>query len=432
MRVCDTMPSESRIETAAAPGKLRVGLVLPSLSGGGAERVTLTLAESLLRRGHRVDLVLARFRGDYRAELPAGVRLYYARLWGRDRELWRHCRRLGLALNPLTINPAAAGADWLALRRRHPGLRVGWKQTVLAGVIARYIRRGRPQLLMSAPDYANIPAIYAAELTGGAVPVIVAEHTNISMGYTGRWLPEARALYPQANAVVAVSQGVGGDAARLLGVPPQRIHTIYNPIPSGRIWRMAQEAAAHPWFGGDGGPPVILSVGRESPQKDYPTLVAAFGLVRRRMPARLVIMGRLSEPYRAGLMAQAQDGGAAADLGFIDFDENPFRYMRRAGLLALSSRWEGLSTVLLEAMACGVPAVSTDTPHGPREILAGGRWGKLAPMGDAPALAQAMVETLQGDRPTEAALRRRAAEFSESRAADAYLHLFEQVANRGE
>ena len=427
------MPPEPKIEIprrapAAPPGRLHLGLVLPSLNGGGAERVTLTLAKSLLQRGHRVDLILARLRGDYRADIPPGMPIYYARLWNPDPELRRHCQRLGLKLNPLTINPAAAVTAWLSLRRRHPRLRIGGKQAILSWIIARYLRQARPQLLMSAPDYANIPALYAAELTANAVPVIVAEHNNIRMSYTGTRQPEAKELYPQAAAVVAVSQGIGDDIRRLLGVPPHRIPTNYNPIPSASIWRMAQEATAHPWFVPNA-PPVILSVGRESPQKDYPTLVAAFGLLRRRIPARLVIIGRLSETYRAGLIAQAQDCEAAPDVGFIDFDQNPYRYMRQAGLLALSSRWEGLPTVLLEAMACGAPVVSSDTPHGPREILADGQWGQLTPIGDAPALAQAMVDTLQGDRPPEAALRRRAAEFSEQRAADAYLRLFQQVTN---
>ena len=234
-----------------------------------------------------------------------------------------------------------------------------------------------------------------------------------------------RTLYPLADAVVAVSKDVGESVRQSLGVDGERIRTIYVSVHAGRIRRLAQAQVAHPWFA-DGEPPVILCVGRESRQKDHPTLVDAFGLTRREMQARLVILGRLSTPYRARLTSQARRLGVAEDPGFVDFDENPYRYMRRAGVLALSSRWEGLPAVILEALACGTPVVSVDAPYGPREIL--GDWGDLPPVGDAPALARALAATLRGARPTAEALRARAADFSDEKSADAYVALFEKLA----
>ena len=142
--------------------------------------------------------------------------------------------------------------------------------------------------------------------------------------------------------------------------------------------------------------------------------------------AVLLATSRLSAPYRARLKSLARSHGVEGDFGFVDFDENPYRYMKRAGLLALSSRWEGLPGVILEALACGTPVVSTDTPYGPREILGG--FGDLPPVGDAPALARALVATLRGERPTEEALRAHAADFSPEKAADAYLALFGELA----
>ena len=262
-----------------------------------------------------------------------------------------------------------------------------------------------------------------------AIPVVVTVHNVPADYYAPEWLAASRMLYPLADAVVAVSGGVAESVRRSLGVDAGRVRTIYNPVPADNIRRLAQEEITHPWFA-DGEPPVVLSVGREAPSKDYPTLVEAFGLARREVGSRLVILGKLSAPYRARLKSLARGHGVEGDLGFVDFDENPYRYMRRAGLLALSSRSEGLPTVILEALACGTPAVSTDTPCGPREILEG--WGDLPPVGDAPALARALVATLRGERPTEEALRARAADFSEEKAADAYVALFEElVGGRG-
>ncbi len=410
-----------------ADGRLHVGFVLPNLEGGGAQRVILSLAQSLIERGHRVDLVIPCFAGDYRAAIPRGVRLYRGRLPHTDRRFLRAVQSSGAEVTALCVNPVKVAWTGLVLGRLHPGIRVRRKRSLYASIhiLTRYLREARPDVLVSALRGADAAAVCAAELTDRAVPVVVTVHNNVAVGYAPEWLSAARTLYPLADAVVAVSRGVGESVRRSLGVDAERIHAIYNPIPADSIWRLAQEEITHPWFS-DGEPPVVLSVGREAPQKDHPTLMEAFGLARREVDARLVILGRLSAPYRARLKSLAQGHGVEGDLGFVDFDENPYRYMRRAGLLALSSLWEGLPTVILEALACGTPVVSTDTPYGPREILGG--WGKLPPVGDAPALAGALVATLRGARPAEEALRARAADFSDDKAADAYEALFRKLA----
>ena len=240
------------------------------------------------------------------------------------------------------VNPFGAVRAWLVLARRHPGIPVlrgnGLRSIYpYAYILARYIREARPDVLVSALEGPNAVAVCAAELAGRAVPAVITVRTNVAAGYAPEWLAAARSLYPLADAVVAVSRGVAESVRRSVGVDAGRVHTIYNPIPAGSIWRLAQEEVTHPWFA-DGEPPVILSVGRESPQKDHPTLVEAFGLARRETDARLVILGKLSAPYRERLRSLARGHGVAEELGFVDFDENPFRYMRRAGLLALSSR----------------------------------------------------------------------------------------------
>ena len=329
----------------------------------------------------------------------------------------------------MTVNPVDAACAWLALARKHPGIPVirgsGMRSIYpYAYILARYLRGERPDVLVSAHMGPNAIAVCAAELTDRAVPVVITVRNNVAAGYAPHWLAAARTLYPLADAVVAVSKGVAESVRQFVGVDADHVHTIYHPIPADSIWRLAQEDVTHPWFAG-GEPPVILSVGREAIQKDYPTLVEAFGLARRETAARLVILGKLSAPYRERLKSLARNHGAEEDLGFVDFDENSFRYMRRAALFALSSRWEGLPTVVIEALACGTPVVSTDTPYGPREILQG--WGGLPPVGDAPALARALVATLRGEHPPEEALRARAADFSDDKAADAYVALFEKL-----
>ncbi len=400
--------------------------MLPNLDGGGAQRVILSLARSLIERGHRVDLVIPCFAGDYRVAIPRGVRLYRGRLPHTDRRFLREVQSSGAEVTALCVNPVKVAWTGLVLGRKHPGVRVRWQRSLYASVhiLNRYLREARPDVLVSALRVADAAAVCAAQLTDRAVPAVVTVHTNVAASYVPEWLAAARTLYPLADAVVAVSRGVGESVRRSLGVDAERIHAIYNPIPADSIWRLAQQEVTHPWFA-DGEPPVILSVGREAPLKDHPTLVEAFGLARREVNARLVILGKLSAPYRQRLQSLARGHGVEEDLGFVDFDENPYRYMRRAGLLALSSRWEGLPTVVLEALACGTPVVSTDAPYGPREILGG--WGELPPVGDAPALARALVATLRGARPTEEALRARAADFSDDKAADAYEALFRKL-----
>jgi glycosyltransferase involved in cell wall biosynthesis len=183
---------------------------------------------------------------------------------------------------------------------------------------------------------------------------------------------------------------------------------------------------AHRWFR-PAAPPVVLAVGSLSARKDFPTLVRAFARVRAERDCRLVILGQAASPKkteekRGGLMALAGSLGVAADIDLPGFVTNPYAYLARAAVFVLSSAHEGLPGVLIEALACGCPVVSTDCPSGPAEILDGGRFGALVPVGDDQAMAAAIATTL--DRPIEAAtLRERATLFDVDRAVDRYLEL---------
>ena len=207
-------------------------------------------------------------------------------------------------------------------------------------------------------------------------------------------------------------------------VSPGQGRTIYNPACTPNIGEMAKFEPDHPWFS-DGGPPVILGAGRLEPQKDFPTLIDAFRRIRASRPCRLIILGE--GPLRSELKARIAGFGLDDCVSLPGWAENPFAFMARSALFALSSIYEGFGIVLVEALACGCPAVSTDCRAGPSEILEDP--ALLAPVGDPEALAQVMLRAL--DRPADkAALRASAARFSVERAIDGYETLMADVLSK--
>jgi glycosyltransferase involved in cell wall biosynthesis len=222
--------------------------------------------------------------------------------------------------------------------------------------------------------------------------------------------------YPHADAVIAVSQGVADDLARAISIPRQHIDVVYNPVVTARLEERAGVAVEHPWFG-DGKPPVILAAGRLTPAKDYPTLLRAFAKVRNKHDCRLIVLGE--GELRSVLEALVDELGIGDSVQFPGFSDNPSAWMRKASLFVLSSAWEGLPSVLIEAMACGTQVVSTDCHSGPHEILEGGRWGRLVLVGDSDALASAIGAELRV--PGSRNVRERAAHFNVENALDGYL-----------
>ncbi|RYG38395.1 glycosyltransferase [bacterium] len=350
----------------------RIAVFLPCLAGGGAERSLVSLADGLARRGHEVHLVLAHADGEYLASLPSTVKLF---------DLKR--QRVLSAVRPLTA----------------------------------YLRKEQPQALLSALDHANVAAILAGRLSRTKTRIVVSLRNTLGEEYAtpsrGQklTLTAARRLYPAANAVVAVSNGVADDAARVIGLPRNHIVTIYNPVITPSLHAQAAEPPIHPWFS-DGGPPVVLGVGRLNAQKDFPTLLKAFG--RLKTPARLMILGEGEK--RTELEALAGPFGDRVSLP--GFSDNPFPAMAACGVFALSSRFEGLPGALVQAMACGAPVVSTDCPSGPREILEDGRWGALVPVGDDAALTSSIEVALNAPRPDYPG--QTLARFEEAPVLDAY------------
>jgi glycosyltransferase involved in cell wall biosynthesis len=237
----------------------------------------------------------------------------------------------------------------------------------------------------------------------------------------------ARWLYPQAHRVVAVSHGVATDILHLYQLPTAKVAVIYNPVVTPELIARSWEAVEHPWLAA-GEPPIILGVGRLTAQKDFATLIRAFARVRQHDEARLIILGE--GEHRPILEQLIGELGLQAWVALPGFVENPYAWMRRAAVFVLSSRWEGLPTVLIEAMACGTPVVATDCPSGPREILEGGKWGKLVPVGDAVGLAEAICQTLKEGSPSDLSIR--ASDFSLERAVESYLQVLGLWRNGGD
>jgi glycosyltransferase involved in cell wall biosynthesis len=337
---------------AASP----VAVFLASLDAGGAERAMLGLISGLAAAGRPVELVLARARGPLLAEVPPTI----------------------------------------------PVVDLGARRTVAAlPRLIQYLRTRRPAALVGTLMHTNFVAVGARQLARRRTRLVLVEQSIPALAAQSplrrdRWAVHAiRWLYPWADAVVAVSEGVARELRRVApGVAP-RLHVVPNLVVTPAVWERARAPLRHPWLQ-PGAPPVILSVARLAAEKNLPALLDAVAMLRRRRAVRLVVLGE--GPARPQLAAHAAALGITADVDLAGFDPNPYRYMTRASVLALSSRVEGLPTVLIEALALGTPVVATDCESGPREILRDGRFGRLVPVGDVAALADALAATLDAER----------------------------------
>jgi glycosyltransferase involved in cell wall biosynthesis len=357
----------------------RFAIFLPALSGGGAERAMVNLAGGLVSRAVAVDLVLGMASGPYMASVPAGV------------------------------NVVSLGTNKLFRKAR---------------ALAQYLKAVRPRGMVASLDNVNV-ACLARKLAGVQTRILQNVQNNVSSdlashgGVKGRLKMKLLAwTYPLADGVVAVSHGVAADLVDNLGLPRDLVGVIHNPMMNAKIGQLAIEPVDHPFFNDATGVPVLIGVGRLTLQKDFPTLLRAFALVRKQRPVRLVILGE--GELRASLEALATELGVRADVAMPGFCANPYAYLAKAAAFVLSSSWEGLPTVVMEALATGTPIVSTDCPSGPHEILDGGKFGELVPMADPPAMAEAIGRVLSTTHDRDR-LRARAQLYSADLSVDRYL-----------
>jgi glycosyltransferase involved in cell wall biosynthesis len=298
------------------------------------------------------------------------------------------------------------------------------RDTVLPGLV-RYLRRERPLTLLTAGHKLNRAALIARSLSRVDCCVVIrmgmslsAKEAELSRWRSRRLFASMRRWYPRADAVITPSAGVAGELEHYAGLSPERLYAIPNPIVDDRLQQWAHQPVDEAWFRRSDRP-VILGVGALEPRKDFPTLLRAFAQVRGQgYEPRLVILGE--GPQRGELAGLAEQLGVADYFWLPGYVSNPYPYMAAAAVFALSSRREGSGAVLVEALACGTPVVSTDCPHGPRETLQHGRVAPLVPVGDPERLADALA-TLLSHRPDAGALRQAASVFDARRAAERYL-----------
>ena len=370
---------QGRSRSASSP-RTDLTIFVPSLGGGGAQRSLLLLARGLCDRVERLDLVTANASGHYGDLVPDGVRL---------------------------VDLAAS-----RMRRAY-------------GPLTRYLRSERPRGLVTSLLDASLIAIASRRRAAVDTRIVlrlasVVSRETAAMTRMPRlaWRAASAIGFRDADTLVAVSRGVADDASQMLRLSRSRVQVIPGPhLPSDLDKLAAESIKNDPWLA-PGAPPVVLSVGRLAAVKNLAHLLRGFAGLRR--PAHLLLLGE--GPDRNPLESLAHELGIAERVRFDGFRVNPFPYMKRAAVYALTSRFEGMPGALCQAMALGCPVVAVDCPYGPRDALRDGELGRLVPDGDVDALTAALDRVLQ-ERPDTGPAQAAARRFDLSSIADAYLQL---------
>lgn len=361
-----------------------VCLFILKFGDGGVERMMVNIARGLALIGVRVDFIIKSSNAPYLHLLPDTVRVIKF--------------------------PVA-------------------KQREALPKLLDYLQQNDPDIVVSAKILDDEIALQAKKHHKGKTRFYLRPGTALisrmkarGMGWIRRWLKTRNLvkLFNQADGIVAVSQGVADEVMQLSKVPEERITVIKNPTITPELYEQSQAEMPDPWLA-PGQPPVVLGIGGLRRQKDFPTLIRAFAQVRQQQACRLMILGQGNK--EAQLKQLAQDLNLGDDFRLLGFVENPYVYLKHAGLFVLSSLWEGSPNVLTEAMALGTPSVSTDCPSGPFEITRGGAVLPLVPVGDVDRLAEAMLKTLREPQDPET-MKSAVGEYTLERSARSYLAAF--------
>jgi glycosyltransferase involved in cell wall biosynthesis len=366
-------------------------MVIHSLRGGGSERVAVNLLRGLDKHEFSLTLVLYEAIFDY--PLPGDVDVIILDI-------------------PSTRNIFKLASNFI-------------RKIVRLAVV---IRKTNPDIVFSLLTSTNITVILAKVLSRVRCKMIASEHTHPSVNiknepYGGITRYLMKHAYPKADRIIAVSEGIRKDLIEAFNLPGEKIKVIYNPVDIQEIETLSWEEPDHPWF--HDGLPIIVSMGRLTKQKGYPFLIKAFSTVRQSFHCRLLIIGKGED--EGSLARMVKSLGMEGDVQFLGFQRNPFKYMARSSVFVLSSLYEGLGNVIVEAMALGLPVISTDCPSGPSEIIEDSKSGLLVPVKDEKALTQAIVDVLTDDelrKGLSKEARLRAQSFDLKKIAEQYGSLF--------
>ena len=361
--------------------KSSICIILPDLRGGGAERLHVNLAHEWVRRGFTVEFVLM--------------------------------NRVGELLE--IIHPDVCVSELKVKRSRF-----------LLLPLRTYLKERRPDVVIAAMWPITVVTVLAWVLSGRHGRVFVSDHSHMSISAVQELkVPvvflgaSMRLIYPLATGIIVVSKGVRDDICKLSGISPSHFSVIYNPAAIGSSrGKFSADARVGLW--GAGFRFHVVAVGTLKAQKDHSTLIKAFALIADRINAKLTIIG--DGPLRSELEGLVRELGIGARVALPGFTIDPSPWYQTADLFVLSSRWEGFGNVIVEALECGLPVVSTDCPSGPSEILEDGRFGELVPVESPAELAAAIERSLEGDHDREV-LVSRARDFSVAKVASEYLSL---------
>lgn len=354
--------------------KKHIAFFIPSMRGGGAEQVFATLANEFSSRNFKVDLILAQKEGPYLKNISRKVNIVDLK-----------SSRILESLFPLV----------------------------------RYLKKEKPDILLSSLRHVNTVSIASRIISSSFTKMIIKQDSFYILPSNRIIMFLEKALFKKADHIVAVSKGVKKSLIEGLKIPEQKIKVIYNPIFKQDILKKSKMEIAHPFFENKKNK-IILGAGRLSIEKDFSTLLKAFHKIKTDS-IRLIILGE--GRLRGELEYLVEELGLEGYVSMPGFVDNPYAYMAKADVFVLSSKVEGFANVLVEAMACGTTIVSTDCPSGPSEILDGGKFGRLVPVGNIEKLAEAISEALSNPSEKEVLINR-AKMFSVDKSIEEYQKLF--------